>query len=489
MDKENKQTILAIDDAKDTLMLLDFDLSDAGYQVITATSAERAFLIIEEGNATDAHQNDCSITSPQIDLILLDMYMPKMSGLQTLYRLKSQSRTRDIPIIMLSASDDEDEIVEALELGADDYVTKPYIAKVLLARIKTSLRLLAKTKELELLAKTDFLTSLNNRATFYELTSKAISQCKRNEQSLIVAMFDIDWFKNINDDFGHDIGDLVLVEFAKILTLSFRDYDVVARIGGEEFAVCMPNTLINDAMTVCERFRKRIESHKVIIEHSKQAETSVTVSIGVASKIFDNKDGQVCVDVLLKLADQALYSAKNNGRNNVVSTDAIDHIDETLEIRVDDNFTGESLQLEDEISDNGNSYKDGCIASSVNNKVNRIKEDSVPGIDFAIGLANVLEDESLFREILMLFYQDHSLDGEKLKVALLTDDIKKAKHLIHTLKGVACSIGAMNLFEQSKILDTAINDNETLTFDFLFEQGVLPELNKVVSGIQAELNL
>ena len=470
MGEENKQIILAIDDAKDTLMLLDFDLSDAGYHIITATSGEQALSLFESGMMINGETNKNIAIPSQVELILLDMYMPNMSGLEALKILKSQPNTRDIPIIMLSASNDEDEIVEALELGADDYVTKPYIAKVLLARIKTSLRLLAKTKELEVLAKTDFLTALNNRATFYELTSKSISQCKRSKQSLVVAMFDIDWFKRVNDDFGHDVGDLVLVEFAKILALSFRDYDVVARIGGEEFAVCMPNTFLNDAMVVFERFRKRIESHQVVIEHSKQENISVTVSIGVTAKVFNNTDGQVCVDALLKLADQALYYAKDNGRNNVVSTDSM-------------------VQLENEVLMDRESFPDDNLQSFSKKDIESIKSQSFPGIDLAVGLANVLEDESLFCEILDLFYQDHSEDGEKLKAALLTGDIKSAKHLIHTLKGVSCSIGAMNLFEQSKIFDTAINDGETLTFEFLLEQGVLPELNKVVAGIKDQLNL
>ena len=142
MNTDKTYQILAVDDAKDTLMLLDFDLAEEGYQVFTAESGEIAFEVLEE---------------QAIDLILLDMYMPGISGLAMLQKLKSHSAFMSIPVIMLSASDDEDQIVAALEFGADDYVTKPYIPKVLLARIRTSLRLLEKTLELESLAKTDFL--------------------------------------------------------------------------------------------------------------------------------------------------------------------------------------------------------------------------------------------------------------------------------------------------------------------------------------------
>ena len=130
MNTDKTYKILAVDDAKDTLMLLDFDLAEEGYQVFTAESGEIAFEVLEE---------------QAIDLILLDMYMPGISGLAMLQKLKSLPAFMSIPVIMLSASDDEDQIVAALEFGADDYVTKPYIPKVLLARIRTSLRLLEKT--------------------------------------------------------------------------------------------------------------------------------------------------------------------------------------------------------------------------------------------------------------------------------------------------------------------------------------------------------
>ncbi len=476
MKSSYKYTILAIDDAKDTLMLLNFDLGNEGYRVITATSGEDGLSLVHKQVHHDDMVGDNAVNPAKnnpVDLVLLDMYMPAMSGLSTLKKLKSHPLSCDIPVIMLSASDDEDEIVEALELGADDYVTKPYIAKVLLARIKTSLRLLAKTRELELLAKTDFLTTINNRANFYELSTKAINQCRRNQQSLVIAMFDIDFFKQVNDDFGHDIGDLVLVEFAKILSLSFRDYDVVARIGGEEFAVCMPNTSMSDAMAVCERFRVRIENHQVNFEQLKQQQITVTVSIGVAAKVFDNNDSQLSVDVLLKLADQALYHAKDNGRNITVNAEQLYQVDDAIAL-----LLTESIPTTTNSEDQSSTPLTGALVDL---------DEEFPGIDVAVGLANVLEDKALFYEILILFYQDHAKDGEKLKAAISTADIKSAKHLIHTLKGVACSVGAMGLFNKSKALDSAINNDQQQLFDGLLNQGVLPELEKVITGIKLQL--
>jgi diguanylate cyclase (GGDEF)-like protein len=463
MSKKDKYTILAVDDAKDTLMLLSFDLSAHGYQVITALSADIALNLISSALI----QKDCRVTaknSHNIDLILLDMYMPEMSGLAALRRLKSQPETRDIPVIMLSASNDEDGIVQALELGAADYVIKPYNAKVLLARIKISLRLLTKTLELKRLAKTDFLTRINNRANFYELSAKAISQCQRNQQSIVIAMLDIDLFKKFNDDFGHDIGDLVLVEFARMLLLSFRDYDVVARIGGEEFAVCMPNVSIDHAMRACDKFRKGVENHKIMIDDVIQEHLSISVSIGVAVNAFENDDSQLSVDELLKLADQALYYAKNNGRNTTVNSEKLTH----------DLLTVDKALI-------------NSVDNLENNKPSYLSKDLLayyPGIDVVVGLANAQGDKDLFREILTLFYQDHGLDGEKLHKALLTGDVKSARFLTHTLKGVAGAVGAIDLFN---ILNSVINTNNISTFEPSFEQSVMFELNKVLLGIKLQL--
>ena len=196
LDKEYR--ILVVDDAKDTQMLLEFDLSAAGYLVTCCDSGE-------DGIA--------SLETQEIDLILLDMYMPGLSGLETLAKIRAQTISAQIPVIMLSASTDEDEVVAALELGAGDYVTKPYVAKVLLARMRTAIRLKEKTEQLEYLAKTDFLTGINNRGSFFELSNNAISLASRAGQPLVVAMFDIDFFKLVNDNYGHDAGDQVLRAF------------------------------------------------------------------------------------------------------------------------------------------------------------------------------------------------------------------------------------------------------------------------------------
>jgi diguanylate cyclase (GGDEF)-like protein len=421
--------ILAVDDAKDTLMLLDFDLAEEGYQVFTAESGEIAFEVLEK---------------QAIDLILLDMYMPGISGLAMLQKLKSHSSFMSIPVIMLSASDDEDQIVAALEFGADDYVTKPYIPKVLLARIRTSLRLLEKTLELESLANTDFLTGINNRGSFEDLANRAISQAKRTNSPLAMAMFDIDFFKAVNDNYGHDAGDKVLIDFASVMCDCFRDYDIIGRVGGEEFSVFMPDTSADDAFIACERFRLAIEGNRIKLDGTNDEVISVTVSIGLSL----GQGSELNLEELFKKSDISLYQAKHNGRNQV---------------KLYEEATIETVEEIDEPS-----------------------EDKYPGIDFQVGVGNVLGDEELFDEILVMFYEDHSKDSEKIQQAISSEDQAACKHLVHTLKGVSCSVGAMQLFELTKALDIAINLEDKVNYQRLYEP-VATEILKVLSGIEVKL--
>ncbi len=444
--------ILAIDDAKDGLLLLAFDLQEAGCEVVCANSGESALLLLEQN---------------QVDLIILDMHMPGLSGLATLAALKDDSKLQEIPVIMLSASDLEDEIVAALELGADDYVVKPYIRKVLLARMQTALRLKEKTQALAYLAKTDFLTEINNRASFYQLTNNAMNQVLRNGDNLVIAMFDIDLFKRVNDNYGHDVGDQILKAFAQCMTQCFRNYDIIGRLGGEEFAVCLPHTSIDNAMLVCERLRENVECMRVPLADNSNKEVSVTVSIGVASTMNNSLD----LACLLKQADIGLYHAKSHGRNQVVNADELQENDTVII----DNSSECSIENENSI-DKKEELKEN------------VKEEgfTIKGIDVNLGMGNVLGDENLYKEILKMFYQDHLNDAEKLTIAVENNDIKSSKHLAHTLKGVACSVGAMPLFEVTKLLDIAINEQQ---FDSLVPllKDVVTELNLVMNDINEKL--
>jgi diguanylate cyclase (GGDEF)-like protein len=431
---EKSYEILAIDDAKDGLMLLAFDLNQAGCHVTTANSGESALQMLK---------------SKEFDLIILDMHMPGLSGLATLEKLKNDAAMQDVPVIMLSASDLEDEVVAALELGAADYVVKPYIRKVLLARMNTALKLREKTKELARLATTDFLTEINNRASFYHLADKAISHALRKEAEIIIAMFDIDFFKDVNDNFGHDVGDKVLKVFAKTMKDSFRTYDIIGRFGGEEFVVCLPSTNINEAMDACERFRIEIEELEIpnSIPPNDNGFLKTTFSAGLASSSHVSLD----IDKLLKQADIALYHAKSTGRNKVVNV--ADIVNGSTEVQPE-NLTQSTAFNEDDL----NSMFDDTV---INEEFTLSEELSIDGIETKVGLDNVLGDKSLYEEILKMFYQDHIEDDKKLLQAIELQDEKMIKHIAHTLKGVACSIGAMSLFNITKKLDEEISTGNT----------------------------
>ncbi|WDE03023.1 diguanylate cyclase [Thalassomonas viridans] len=452
--------ILAVDDAKDTLLLLDFDLSAEGYQVVTTDAADSALRLLEKEH---------------FDLILLDMYMPGITGMAALEVIKRKEALKHIPVIMLSAADGEDEIVSALELGADDYVTKPYIAKVLLARIRTSLRLMEKNRELEILATTDFLTGINNRGRFYELSTKAFEQSVSHTSNLVLAMFDIDLFKKVNDNYGHEAGDTVLVEFTQLMGKVFREHDIIGRLGGEEFAVCFPHTAVEEAINACERFRLCLEQHAVMLSKEEGQTLFVTVSIGVASTHVASPG----LDDLIRRADLGLYEAKNSGRNKIINADELQVVNQSQRRLIDYIDTINEEEAVEPVSQSQASQTQPTQAQLPPSR-------ELPGIDQQIGLGNVLGDESLFREILVMFYQDHHDDKEKLQSALAGKDSAAAKHLAHTLKGVASSVGAMSLFERAKALDNAISGGEIEQYQLLFE-GVAAELLKVMAGIEQEL--
>jgi diguanylate cyclase (GGDEF)-like protein len=447
--QDEHYTILAVDDAKDTLMLLDFDLSDEGYKVISAESGEDCLTLL---------------SSEKIDLVLLDIYMPGLSGLDTLRTIKEKPELSDIPVIMLSASDDEDQIVTALEIGAVDYVTKPYIAKVLLARIRTSLRLVEKTRALSDMAKIDFLTQVNNRMSFEQLTKMALNQCTRSRQAMSIAMLDIDHFKQINDKYGHHAGDETLRTVAQAISFVCRDYDILGRIGGEEFALCMPNTCKNDALKVSQRCLQAIQELQVsVIDHKEQyCDIGVTISIGLFTL---NVDSNSRLEEMMQKADLALYQAKKEGRNRIVV-----------------HSSGED-----------NESTDGALekVDIMNHENMPVAEGSQPqriaGIDYDIGVNNVLGDDALYQEILLMFLQDHGEDKDNIEKAIANRDEAKLKSLVHTLKGVACSIGAMELFEHCKVLDVAVNEHDDDQYQVLF-QPVAKQLEVVYQGISDFLN-
>ncbi|WP_427023176.1 PleD family two-component system response regulator [Aureimonas ureilytica] len=249
------------------------------------------------------------------DLYIVDLHAASFDPLRLCSRLRSNETTRQTPILLIASPEDEPRVVRGLELGANDYCQRPLDKNELMARIRTQLkrkrydeslrRSLLSTIEL---ATIDPLTGLYNRRFLEGHLSQAIEQAERNNRSLCVLMLDIDHFKRINDTYGHDAGDEVLRQFAEHLKRGLRASDLAARIGGEEFAIIMPDAEIAAALSAAERLRRGIEAEPLRVQDHTIA---LTTSIGVGSLAADGQRG------LMKRADMALYKAKRDGRNKV----------------------------------------------------------------------------------------------------------------------------------------------------------------------------
>jgi len=292
---ENR-TILVVDDTISNLDILIELLHD--YDVIDATNGKDALEIAEE---------------EEIDLILLDIMMPDMDGYETCQKLKSNSTTKNIPIIFITAKSDEDSIEKAYEIGGIDYVTKPFKPKELLARVNRELQLQDLQKQLKLLASTDPMTTLYNRRFFTNIASHLLDLAKRDKKTISIVMIDIDKFKTVNDTYGHQIGDDVIIHLANIFLKNKRNSDIVCRYGGEEFVILLPNTSIEGAQTVAQKIRKNVESSIMNLASNKSLK--YTISLGVSQVDVDN---EINIEQALKRADDALYEAKEGGRNRVM---------------------------------------------------------------------------------------------------------------------------------------------------------------------------
>ncbi|MBL8990514.1 MAG: diguanylate cyclase [Phycisphaerae bacterium] len=264
-------------------------------------------------SAMDGRQGLAMAAAQRPAVVLLDLDMPGMDGYAVLRGLKNDPCTVNVPVIVLSGMSDSSDKVQAFELGATDYVTKPFDFAELRARVKAALRLDHLLRLLADRAEIDGLTGLNNRASFNKRWAAEINEHRRYGHPVSLAMLDIDHFKKINDTFGHPAGDAVLQDFARIVQACVRSTDVPCRYGGEEFAVIMPHTAAGDALAVCERIREALAAH-VFRRHP---EHRVTASIGLTGS--QGSIVNLPPERWIEEADQALYRAKHSGRNRVVA--------------------------------------------------------------------------------------------------------------------------------------------------------------------------
>jgi len=246
------------------------------------------------------------------DLILLDVDLPVTDGFEICRQLKSNDATRDIPVLFLTANASKQLTVKGLNLGAIDYITKPFEVAELSARVQSALRGKAKQDQLSVKARVDALTQLSNRRHLDERLPAELSVARRTSRPLSCVMLDIDRFKSVNDTHGHACGDQVLRHVASLLQVFVPPECTVGRYGGEEFAILCVNMNIADAGELAERLRQSIESTPAQFE-GKQL--FVTCSFGVAEKTAET----ISASEIIQRADAALYQAKREGRNRVVS--------------------------------------------------------------------------------------------------------------------------------------------------------------------------
>jgi two-component system, cell cycle response regulator len=296
--------ILLIDDSR---LITEFGkkiLISNGHEVLTADSGELGL----EMSLRD-----------HPDLILLDVILPGLDGYEVCRRMKNLDSIRDIPVIMLTSKAEPADKIKGLELGAVDYVTKPFDAGELTARVNTHLRmkelyeaLQEKNLQLQDLANRDGLTNLYNHRFFHEYLNRELDRIRRYGGMLSCAILDLDFFKKVNDTFGHQAGDMILKEMALILKRGIRESDLAARYGGEEFALVLLQTEVEAAQLVCDRLRNEIATTTFLIgDTSIHVTASFGISFYPSTAIRETKN-------LVAAADQALYQAKTGGRNRLV---------------------------------------------------------------------------------------------------------------------------------------------------------------------------
>ena len=298
----SRPSIVVVEDDPSIVRLLRAHLEHAGYEVHAASCLAQARTLL--------------MGSLSWSLAILDRKLPdgdSISLCPEVRRLHPHSY-----LLMLSAEASEEAKIEGFECGVDDYVTKPFTMPELLARIRAGLRivelqkaLVASNHRLEQLSFTDGLTSLRNRRAFEDEFASRFEQARHYGRPLSVAVIDVDHFKAVNDHYGHPSGDAVLRSIAETIKTSSRQVDFVARVGGEEFAVILPETSLFDALQFAEKIRASVASAAI---EANGVEHPMTVSIGLAS-VPHSKVASAAT--LFDAADQALYRAKNRGRNRV----------------------------------------------------------------------------------------------------------------------------------------------------------------------------
>ena len=318
-------SILIVDDSKSSQTLLQGLLKRAGFNdLVIASSAKNAYEVLGINDSKNINNN--------INLILMDNYMPDIDGIEATSHIMGSKYFKDIPLIMITASDDVKVLQAAFDAGAVDFIKKPFTKVELVARVKSSLKLKFESdgrkealekleeanKKLQLLSSLDGLTGIANRRHFDDFLDREWRRSVREKSPLSLIFMDLDYFKKYNDGYGHLAGDECLKKVAnKASEMMSRPGDLAARYGGEEFVIVLGSTETKTAEDLAEKVRSGIEEMKLPHKY-REGGSLVTTSLGVAGCCPDKTKSTT---ELIKTADEALYKAKEEGRNKVVVSD------------------------------------------------------------------------------------------------------------------------------------------------------------------------
>ena len=296
-------TILVVEDDQEIREMVTLLVQRMGHVAYAATTGKEALT---------------QVRNRAIDVILLDVMMPEMDGFELCRRLRDDETIQDVHIIITSARDTLEDKILGLELGAADYLTKPFSLAELKARIGVGERIVRAQKALkeqqtllEQVAREDALTGLHNRRSFEELAEAECVRASRYLRPLTLLIGDLDHFKQINDRYGHTQGDVVLKQVGQTLAQTCRTSDTIARYGGEEFAILLPETGQDEARIVADRLCTAV---RTLSFSSPTDRFQVTISLGMTSFLPGHPQPYT---ELLEQADKALYTAKRNGRDRV----------------------------------------------------------------------------------------------------------------------------------------------------------------------------
>lgn len=297
--KNETTKILYVDDSRTARRFITNLLYRYNFKVLTASSGAEAMDILE--NNLD------------VSLLLTDFVMPEMDGIELTKAIRKTHPDWNLAIIGLSAEGDDNLSARFLKSGGNDFINKNFQREEFFCRIHQNVNLVEHINDLYKMANNDFLTGLPNRRTFFTMGETLHENAVRHDLKTVVAMMDIDFFKNVNDTWGHNAGDKVLKEVASKLSKRCRNSDIIARVGGEEFAFIGIDMNSEQAFTALNEFRTAVEEI-VVMENGD--EIKPTISIGFANLDFSENFGEA-LNTLIQCADEALYHAKENGRNRV----------------------------------------------------------------------------------------------------------------------------------------------------------------------------